>query len=192
MQRFPWPRKSGLFRHGAWGVGGDGKWDVVEGVGDEVGGIRRWEETRARKSGACDRFDCMRGSYGLANKLEGMPERNPRSIEWFTKSWGLTVLVLTLPLFLVFLGDPGRGLAASISAFSVIFIARYLWDLRSRVWFWITLVAVVLAHSCLVLSIPWPNLRGGLYGLAPVMFLQIFLIRAIFWLVERLVGFFAK
>ena len=123
-----------------------------------------------------------------------MPERNARSIEWLTKSWALTVGALTLPLFLAytFVGDPGRGLAASISAFSITFVARYLWDLRSRYWFWVTLTAVILAHAYLVRLIPWPSMRWGPSGLLPVGLLQIFLIRSIFWLVERLAGFFAK
>lgn len=120
---------------------------------------------------------------------EPVTERNTRSFE-VTKLWGLTVAGFTLALFFVFafLGYRGRGVVAGVSAFSITFVAGYLWDLRSKPWFWFTLVVVIWAHSYLVLSIPWPSLSWGPRGLAPVALIDVFLIRLIFWLVERIMG----
>jgi hypothetical protein len=102
-----------------------------------------------------------------------------------TRKWGLAVGALTLPMIFLF-EDRGRGLAACTSSAAILLVTRHLWDLRSRVWFWVTLAAVVLAHAYFVVSFPWPTFRQlGPYGLFPILLFQFFLILGAFGLVER-------
>ena len=83
--------------------------------------------------------------------------RHKQSIDSITKTWALLAGVCVSPLFFLFayFGDPGRGRAAFVIAGMIALAARFLWDLRTRVWFWITITIVALLHVPLILFIPW-------------------------------------
>jgi hypothetical protein len=120
-----------------------------------------------------------------------MTEDRQRSKAWFTKKWGVKVMLSLSPLYLVFvlIGDPGRAVAAWICAFTIVFLTRHLWHLRTRTWFWVLLSLVVVGHAWLLLSIsiPEPRRRLSPFGvLLPIFAVHFFLLRGIFWLAERL------
>jgi hypothetical protein len=75
-----------------------------------------------------------------------------------TRKWVILTAICTLPIWALYayLGDPGRGQAAWVISVAICFAARYFWDLRNRVWFWITIALIVLLHIPLIVLIPWP------------------------------------
>lgn len=88
-----------------------------------------------------------------------MEQKRPRrSWDLITKKWVVLIVVCSSPLFFVlaFYGDERKGMAAWITASTIGFSVRYFWDLRKRIWFWITMGFIVCIHVPLVLLIRWP------------------------------------
>jgi len=110
-------------------------------------------------------------------------------MEWLTEKWCLTVALVISPLFVGFavFGDLGRGAAAWMSAFTIVFLARYLWDLKSRPWFWVVLGLIIAGHVYVLLSISIPPPKGRLtpFGvLLPIFLVHFFVLRGVFWVME--------
>ena len=84
-----------------------------------------------------------------------------RSFDFFTRKWTLLVMLCIAPVYILFayFNDPERGLAAYISVAIITVAIRYFWDLRSRVWFWITITFIALLHVLFVLLIRLPDRR---------------------------------
>ena len=63
--------------------------------------------------------------------------KRKQSMDSVTRKWALLAGICTSPLFILFayFGDPGREQAAWVCAISIVVAARFLWDLRTRVWF---------------------------------------------------------
>jgi hypothetical protein len=93
-----------------------------------------------------------------------------RSFASLSGNWTFAVGLCAGLLWFLFdlFGDPGRGLAAGIGAGMTVLVTRYFWDLRRRVWFWITMAIIVLAHVLLVVFIRWPSARVTWVALLPV------------------------
>lgn len=73
--------------------------------------------------------------------------------------WTLVAFVLATALFFFFvhLGDAGRGRAAGVACMAIIVTIRSRWGLRKRVWFWATMVILMVAHLPLIMGIHWPD-----------------------------------
>ena len=115
--------------------------------------------------------------------------KHKQSIDSITRGWVLLCGICTSPLFIlsIYLGDPGRGQAAWISASAIALAARFLWDLRNRAWFWITIVVIVLIHVPLILFIRWPLKQLSYMALLPAGFADFALAYGIIRLVENAV-----
>jgi hypothetical protein len=116
-------------------------------------------------------------------------DKHKQSIDSVTRKWALLAAVCTSPLFIVFayFDDPGRGQAAWVSAGAIAVAARFLWDLRTRVWFWITIVVIVLLHVPLIILIPWQAKQLTYVALLPAGLLDFAVAYGILRLVENLV-----
>lgn len=116
-------------------------------------------------------------------------DKHKRSIDSATKKWALFAAVCTSPLFIVFayFDDPGRGQAAWVCAISITVAARFLWDLRARVWFWMTIAIIVLIHVPLIALIPWPDEQLSYVALLPAGFLDFLVAYGIIRLVESII-----
>ena len=75
------------------------------------------------------------------------------------KVWAVIAFLISLPVaeFVEHYYDPGRGRVAGIACGLMILAGRAFWYLRQRIWFWITLVALVLIHVLLVVLFSWTN-----------------------------------
>ena len=104
-----------------------------------------------------------------------------------TKKWALLTGICVFPLFVLFdyLGDPGRGQAACVSAMSVALAVRFVWHLRKHAWFWAVTVVIVLCHVPLVLFIPWPFKQLAYIALLPMCLLDFCIVYALFRLIEN-------
>lgn len=90
-------------------------------------------------------------------EMEGTQRHNEpeRSFASISRKWGLLVGICVSPLiFLVH--DEVKGAAAAYSAGMIAVTIRYFWDLRKRIWFWITVAFIVLLHVPIVLFVRWP------------------------------------
>src|ERR1035438_8195495 len=90
-------------------------------------------------------------------------------------------------IHVIYLGDPGRGRAAWLSAGAIAVAVRFLWDLRERVWFWVTIAIIVLLHVPLILLIPWPSEQLSYVALLPVGFLDFAFAYGIIRLIENMI-----
>ncbi len=115
--------------------------------------------------------------------------KHKQSIDSVTRKWALLAAICTLPLFIVFdyFGDPGRGQAAWVSAGAIAVAARFLWDLRTRAWFWITIAVIVVLHVPLIILIPWPLKQLSYIALLPAGFLDFLFAYGILRLVENMI-----
>jgi hypothetical protein len=84
--------------------------------------------------------------------------KHKQSRDSITKKWALLAVICTTPIYILYnyLGDPGRGQAAWVSVMMIALAARFFWDLRNRLWFWMTITTITLLHVPLILLIPWP------------------------------------
>lgn len=112
-----------------------------------------------------------------------------RSIDSISRKWALLCGVCTAPVFLLFayFGDPGRGQAAWVSAMMIALASRFLWDLRTRRWFWISIVTIVLLHVPLILYISWPLKQLSYVALLPAGLADFAVVYGLIRLVETAV-----
>lgn len=121
----------------------------------------------------------------------GIVEENNQTRETppMTRAWGLIIGICTAPLFIIFvyLGDPGRGRAAWVSAIVISAVIRFFWTLRKQTWFWVAIVIIVLLHVPLVLLIPWGDQSLSYVALLPIGFLDFCITYGIIKLVRNTV-----
>src|ERR1700723_694072 len=113
-------------------------------------------------------------------------ERKPRSIRNFL--WAITVMALTSPLFFVFdnQGKPGTGRAAWICAGMFLVVMKVRWELKSRPWFWSTIVVLLTLHIPLILYVPWTSRWIPAAGILPIGVLDCAIILGSIALVEKM------
>ncbi len=82
-----------------------------------------------------------------------------RTFASMSREWAALVIISIGPLFFLVahFSDEGRAIAASLSAATVAVIVRYFWDLRKRIWFWITVAIIAFLHILLVVFLPLPD-----------------------------------
>lgn len=76
--------------------------------------------------------------------------------------WSGTILAVMLaPLFFLFvyLGKAEMGLTAYLILGVTICAIKLRWRLRRHVWFWATIVVILLAHVPLLFLVHWPETR---------------------------------
>jgi hypothetical protein len=115
--------------------------------------------------------------------------KHKQSIDSVSRKWALLAGICTSPLFILFayFGDPGRGQAAWVSAVAIAVAARFLWDLRGRVWFWITIAIIVSLHVPLIVLIPWPYKQLSSVALLPAGLLDFAIAYGIIRLIENMI-----
>lgn len=89
-----------------------------------------------------------------------MSENRPnRSFDFFTRKWTFLVILCVAPTYILFacFGDPGRGLTAYVSLAMITVAIRYFWDLRHRLWFWVTVAFIALMHILGILFFRFPD-----------------------------------
>ena len=86
------------------------------------------------------------------------------------RAFGVAVGLGALPLFLGFAlsGQAARGRAAAISAAMIVVVARFTWDQRKCIWYWLTLSCFVIAHTAVVLLATWQERSYPGFTLLPV------------------------
>lgn len=104
-------------------------------------------------------------------------------------SWTVAASLWALPLIIVFacFGDLERGRAAWFSALIIALVTKYFWDLRERVWFWIIIATIVVAHVCLIVFIQWQPRSLSYVALLPIAYLDFYSCYGIIRLVEKVV-----
>ena len=65
--------------------------------------------------------------------------------------------------------------------------ARFSWDLKDRVWYWITIAVIVLLHVPIILLIPWPYERWSYIQFLPFALPDFALDYGIIRLVEKII-----
>jgi hypothetical protein len=113
--------------------------------------------------------------------------KGKRSWDSVTRNWSYLMALCTSPIFILYviLGDTGRGRAAWLSAMMIALVARYFWDLRNRVWFWVAIVVIVLVHVPLIVLVPWSSKHLTYVALLPLGLLDIAFAYGIIRLVEN-------
>ena len=54
-------------------------------------------------------------------------------------------------------GDDGRAVTTAVSLYAIITAFQFFWDLRKRLWFWVTMLVIGGTHAALAVAIPWGN-----------------------------------
>ncbi|MGD1106595.1 MAG: hypothetical protein ABR865_06080 [Terracidiphilus sp.] len=118
-----------------------------------------------------------------------MSEKDPKQVlDTLTEKSSILLALCASPLFFLFayLGDPGRGRAAAISAFLILLCAKIFWSLRKYVLFWFALTIVTLSQIPLIWLIPWSNRDYPGVVLLPLALPDFAIIYGILKLVEKM------
>lgn len=72
---------------------------------------------------------------------------------------GLKILAVLAPMFFlfVFMGHADMGLTVCIVLGMVILAIKIRWDLKKHVWFWTTMVLLLVLHVPLFFPVRWPQ-----------------------------------
>ena len=87
---------------------------------------------------------------------ENAPKRSFGSINKDRALLAGVVSVVPVYFLVSHYADDGRALLASVSAWIGVVVVRYFWDLRERVWFWITVTFIAFLHVLLIVFLPPP------------------------------------
>jgi hypothetical protein len=103
------------------------------------------------------------------------------------KKWTIIAIVLGVPVYfgVTHFSNSGTGRAAYVCFGVMVLILRAFWRLRQYRWYWATIALVVLAHTLLVVSVPWSSKSIPAPALAPVGILDFILIYQLIWLIEK-------
>ena len=117
----------------------------------------------------------------------GMEENRPkRSFGSISRKWALVAGIFAGSLIFLF-ADEARGAAAAYSALMIAVAVRYFWDLRNRIWFWLTILFIALLHVPVILFVRWPfNQHYTYVQMLPIAFLDFALMYGVIRLAERM------
>jgi len=109
-----------------------------------------------------------------------------KSSSEITRTFAFLAVLCTSPLFFLlnYLGDPGKGKGAWCCAATVVIIIKSQWDLRNRLWFWITIFLGIALQVPFVLLVPWASIHPGM-ALVPIGALDICVVYGSIKLVEK-------
>jgi len=83
------------------------------------------------------------------------------------------MVLLTMPILVVFivLGRLQQGLGSWACLATVFIVARYRWELRKSIYFWIAIAVMLLLQIPVVLYVPW-NAKGWHGWAKPLAFVN--------------------
>lgn len=104
-----------------------------------------------------------------------------------TKRAALVVTLFAVLLYFVFeyVGGSAAGRIASICTAMIMTAVWMRWDLRKRVWFWVTIAILVFLHLPLVMLVPWTNKNYPGIVLLPVALLDLAIVYGSIKLAEK-------
>lgn len=70
----------------------------------------------------------------------------------------------------------------------MVVVVRLRWELRTRIWFWVTVSIIALLHLALIWFIPWPNTNYRWPVVFPVGVVDYFVISYLIRSVARWMG----
>jgi hypothetical protein len=79
----------------------------------------------------------------------------------------IAVCILPMPILLSHFGRPDMATPSFIYLGILVLAVGFGWDLRTRVWFWITIAVVLALHVVLLLKVPWPHFTENRITLLP-------------------------
>jgi hypothetical protein len=102
---------------------------------------------------------------------------------------GAIITVALLPVFLLFrqFGRVDLALPACLCLGMIMVAIRIRWDLRNHLWFWATIVFVLLLQVCAVLLIPFPYITVNRISLLPIGFADFLVILGAVHFVEKFI-----
>ncbi len=107
-----------------------------------------------------------------------------------TKKAALVVSMLAVLFYFVFeyIGGSAKGRVAAICAAMIVTTVWMRWDLRKRVWFWVTIVILALLHLPLIMFLPWTDNSYPGIVLVPGALLDLAIVYGSIKLVERVMN----
>jgi len=105
-----------------------------------------------------------------------------------TKEAALVVTLVAVVLYFAFeyIVGPAKARVASICAAMIVTSIWMRWDLRRRLWFWMTIGMLVLVHISIVMLLPWTNKNYPGIVLLPGALLDLAIIYGAIKLIEKL------
>jgi len=113
----------------------------------------------------------------------------PRKEEKPTDYTGPIIVAMLAPMFFlfVFLDKPDMGLATCIVLGMAMIAVRLRWKLRKHLWFWATVVFILVAEAPLLSIVRWPQGKTPtLVYTLPVGIVEFLLIMGAIGLAEKL------
>lgn len=98
---------------------------------------------------------------------------------------GGTAVVYFIVLFFFFPDHPVTAGAISVCAIGEVMGARACWDLRHHPRFWLTLAAITVVQSAIIILVPWPQTRFPGVVLVPIGLADYAVVYGIIKFVER-------
>ena len=103
-----------------------------------------------------------------------------------TLLWSIALAIITSPVCLVFyyFGEPGKGRAAWFFLIVLVISAKVRWELRKHSWFWVTIAAIAIVESLMVMYVPWTSKWIPAFVLIPFALVDCLVVLRIIQTVE--------
>lgn len=101
---------------------------------------------------------------------------------------GLKIVAILAPVFflITFLANADMALAACIVLGMIMLAVKIRWNLRRHLWFWATVIFILVLHVPLVFMVQWPQGKGPtLIYTMPIGILDFLIILGAVGLAER-------
>ena len=100
---------------------------------------------------------------------------------------GFAGAAFAIAIFLIFAssGYEGRGRIVAVSFVAVVASTRICWPLRGKMWFWVLMTIILIAHLLVVFGFSWSNERYPAFTLIPIMVADIAVILGIVALTNK-------
>lgn len=116
-------------------------------------------------------------------------EQPPAEEKEPTDYTGLIFAAILAPVFLffIYMGKADMGLTIFIVLGMMMFAVKLRWRLRKYVWFWATIVLILVLHVPLFFLVRWPDTKVPTIAYSlPLGIVDFFLIMGAVGLVERI------
>jgi hypothetical protein len=91
---------------------------------------------------------------------------------------GLKILAGVVPVFLLFIyfGKAQMGFASAVVLGMMLLAIKLNWEMKEHVWFWATIIIILVLHVPLILVVRVPNTKFPILGLSLPIGIADFLI----------------